>query len=166
MKNWKLLTLFFVIPIIFSGCCMYTFSGNVPSHLKTIAIPPFENQTAEFGLSEMLTDELIELFTTDNTLKVRTLSSADAVIRATIMRIEDRPSTVNANETVSEYRVSVTVKVKCEDLVMGKIIWEENVSNFGIYPFSGGSSADRDAGIEEAVEKIVEDILNKTVSGW
>jgi Lipopolysaccharide-assembly len=166
VKNWKRLILFVLLPIIFSGCCMYTFKGNVAPHLKTIAIPPFENQTAEFGLSEQLTEDLIDLFSSDNTLKVRSLSSADAVIRATIVRIDDRPSTISANETVEEYKVTINVRVKCEDLVLGKVIWEENISNFGIYPFQGGSSADRKSGIDEAIEKIVEDILNKTVSGW
>ncbi len=149
-----------------AGCAIYTFSGNVPGHLKTVAIPAFENQTAEFGLVEKLTDELVDRFILDNSLKVRDLRDANSAVFGTIVRIEDIPFSYSADETVEEYKVTVVVRVRFEDLVKAKIVWEETLSQFGVYPFSGGSSAQREEGIDKAVEKLSEDILNKTVSGW
>jgi len=149
-----------------AGCGIYTFGGSVPSHLSSVAIPMLENQTAEFGLAETITEELIEQFTIDNSLKVKELRNADSAIFATVVRIADQPSTYNANETVEEYKVTLVVKVRYEDLVEKKVVWEETISQFGVYPFSGGSSAERESGLLEAVDKLVEQVINKTVSGW
>ncbi len=149
-----------------SGCGIYTFSGNVPGHLKTLAIPDFENQTAEYGIEDQLTDEVISVFRNDNTLSIRSEEEADCVIRGVIVTITDRPSTFSPDETVQEYRITLGVAVEFYDKVQDKVVWEERLSNFGVYPFTGGAGASRDEGIEEAIEKLAEDILNKTVSGW
>jgi hypothetical protein len=155
-----------VLFLFTNGCGVYTFSGNVPGHLKTIAIATFENQTAEFGIVEILTEAVEEKFRSDNTLKLRDQKNADSILHGIITGINDRVSTYNLDETPEEYKITLTVLVKFEDRVKNKIIWEESLSAFGIYPFSGGSSAEREAGLEEAVVKLSEDILNKTVSGW
>jgi outer membrane lipopolysaccharide assembly protein LptE/RlpB len=159
------LTSLALIFLIVSGCGVYTFSGAVPGHLKSIAVPPFENQTAEFGLAEDLSAALIDEFLDDNSFKVLDLRQADAVIYGTIVRIHDAPSTYSSNESVQEYKVTITARVRYEDLVKGKIIWDETISSFGTFP-TGGGLAERAEGIDEAVKKLTEDILNKTVSGW
>lgn len=157
---------FLLLPAYFlSGCGFYTFSGNVPGHLESIAIPAVENRTAEFGLVEELTDAIIESFTQDNTLKIRKLQNADCVLYCTLLRLDDKPFSFQANETVDEYKVTLTLKVKFEDRVKGKTVWEETLTQFGVYPFGEGASA-REDGIAEAIEKLAEEILNKTVSGW
>lgn len=150
---------------VLSGCGMYTFTGAVPTHLESIAVPPFQNNTAEFGLSEDLSNALIDEFIDDNSFKVLDLRQADSVIYGTITRVQDVPNTYTADETVEEYKVTITVRVRYEDLVKGKVVWEETLSAFGIYPFGGGL-AEREQGVEEATRKLTEDILNKTVSGW
>lgn len=53
----------FAFPLLFSSCGIYSFSGNLPGGVKSIAIPVFENQTAEFGIVETLTDEVVGQFT-------------------------------------------------------------------------------------------------------
>ncbi|MDP8208517.1 MAG: LptE family protein [Candidatus Electryonea clarkiae] len=159
MQKLSLLSLLvFLVP----GCGIYTFGGNVPGHLKSVAIPIFENQTSEFEIVELLTEAVEEAFRVDNTLKIKDIKNADSVLNGTIIRIGDVPSTYNADETVDEYKITVSVQVSFEDKIKGKIIWEEIVSGWGIYPSDGV----RDEGMEKAVEKLAEDILNKTVSGW
>ncbi|MBS1262510.1 MAG: hypothetical protein MAG453_01863 [Calditrichaeota bacterium] len=148
-----------------AGCGFYTFGGAVPGHLNSVAIPIFENQTSEFGIAEDLYDALLDEFTTDNTLKVVDLRDADSVIQGVIVRVDDVPSTFSADESVEEYKVTITLRVSYRDLVKDKVVWEQTVSEFGIYPFSGGRSA-REQGVQEALDKLTEDILNKTVSGW
>ena len=37
-------------------------AGSIPPHIKSIAIPLMDNQTAEFGLAEDITDGIIEQF--------------------------------------------------------------------------------------------------------
>jgi len=43
----------------FVGCIYYSMAGSIPPHIKSIAIPLVENQTAEFGMSEAVTDNMV-----------------------------------------------------------------------------------------------------------
>lgn len=148
-----------------SSCGFYSFSGSLPPHLKTIAIPLFEDRTAEFGIKEELTDALIDEFTKDNTLKIADRSNADLFLQGTIVSVDDRAGAYDQRERVQDVRVYVTVKVKCEDMVKRAALWEERLTQWGTYDPSLGPDA-RSEGIAEAIEKLTLDILNKTVAGW
>jgi len=62
----------------------------------------------------------------------------------------------------------VKVLAKFEDLKKNKVFWEEEITQWGTYnpdALSGENSNRQDA-IGEAIDKIVTDIFNKTISGW
>ena len=56
-----------ILPV-FVGCIYYSMAGSIPPHIKSIAIPLAENQTAEFGMSEAVTDNMVNEFTEENIL--------------------------------------------------------------------------------------------------
>ena len=148
------------------SCGPYSLSGSsVPPHIKTVAIPLFEDQTSEFQIKEQLTDAVIEEITRDNTLKIATEAQADAIIYGKIVSISDQASTYDANEQVESYRVYITVNVEVKDVKLAKNMWKEPLRQWGEYSIDPTTDA-RQAGIEIAIKKIAEDILNKTVSGW
>lgn len=152
----------------FGACCMYSFTGaSVPEHLKTIAIPMADDRSggAEPGLREKLTEVLTKKFIDDNTLQVTDKSSANAVLECTVVSISDAPAIVTAGEQIATRRITISVSVVNKDLVKRKNIFEKTFSNYGDYP-SGGSIDSRRSAIEEAIEKIAQDILLDTVSGW
>ena len=151
--------------IIVLNCGIYSFSGSLAPHLKTVAVPLFDNRTVEFGIAEDMTDTVIEEFTRDNTLKIADRSTADILIDATILRVDDRAGAFDANEMVQDVKIYVSVNVKCTDQVKDQVLWEERITQWGGYDPSGGPDARLD-GIAEAIDKISKDILNKTVSGW
>ena len=43
----------------FSSCMYYSLAGSIPPHINSVAIPIVENQTAEFGMSESVTENLL-----------------------------------------------------------------------------------------------------------
>jgi hypothetical protein len=152
-----------MILIIFTltGCGIYSFSGStLPSHIKTVAVPLFEDKTTEFGIDQKFTDGLINAIIEDNTLKIADPRSADALVRGEILRVEDRAGQYNAQETASDYRVTISIKVAFEDVKKRKVLWEETWTDWGSY------SNDREEGIDEAIKKLSTEILNRTVSGW
>jgi hypothetical protein len=147
--------------LVISECGIYSFSGStLPPHIKTVAVPLFEDKTTEFGIDQKFTDGLIDAIIQDNTLKIADPRSADALVRGEILRVEDRAGQYNAQETASDYRVSITAKVAFEDVKKRQILWEETWTQWGSY------TDDREAGIDEAIKKISTEILNRTVSGW
>ncbi|HTX19539.1 MAG TPA: LptE family protein [Bacteroidota bacterium] len=157
--------------LLFSACT-YSFSGSsVPKHLKTIAIPLFEDQSG-FGeptLKESLTQNLITLFTNDNSLEVAERNTADSILEGSVVSVEDAPSVIappvpgSTSEQVSKRRITVTVHVVFQDLKLRKKVWEKNFSNWGEYSLGTETRA---VAITQAVGKVTEDILIETVSGW
>ncbi len=146
-------------------CGFYSFSGSLPPHLNTVAIPLFDNRTAEFGVAEEMTDTLIDEFTRDGSLKISERGSSDVLVEGSIIRIDDRAGAYTQSEEVEDLKIYVTVKIKCTDQVKRQVMWEERLTQFGTYDPAEGADG-RLTAITEAIEKTSEEILNKTVSGW
>jgi len=160
-----LLTFHFSFLIFLSGC-MYSFSGSsVPKHLKTIAVPLFEDQSGfgEPGLAESFTTTLINLFVNDNSLEVAERNTADSILEGSIVSVQDVPQVVTPGEQVSTRRVTVNVHVTYQDLKLRKKVWDKSFSNWGEY---NTSSETRTIALTQAVNKVTDDILIETVSGW
>jgi Lipopolysaccharide-assembly len=159
------LVLNFLVLVVLSGC-VYSFSGSsVPKHLKTIAIPLFEDQSGfgEPSLRESLTQSLVNLFTNDNSLEVAERNTADSILEGSIVTVEDSPSIIAPGEQVSTRRITVRVHVVYQDLKLRKKVWEKDFSNWGEYSLG---SETRTVAMTQAVAKVTEDILIETVSGW
>lgn len=148
------------------GCGVYSFSGSANPHLKTVAVPIFDDQTAEFGVKEQLTNAIIASFNRDNTLKIADRRVADVIVAGTILRLNEQAGAYTSQEQVQEIRVYLTAKIKCDDVKKRKVLWEEELTQFGAYSPGGANSGDRQSAIAEAVEKIATEVLNRTVSGW
>ncbi len=159
------LTVIFSMCALLSGCGNYSFTGAVAGDIKSISIPLFSNQTAEFGIQETITDALITGFQREGILKIVDESRADAILHGTILRISDTPNTYTADEQVSEYRFQITCDIALEKTGTGEDLWKESFSTWGNYPYTG-SLSDRQIGIDEALRKLTEDILNRIVSNW
>ena len=152
---------FLIAGFLVMQCGVYSFSGSsLPSHIKTVGVPLFENETPEFGISETLTDGLIDAVSKDNSLKLDRARTADALLKGKIMRIRDTAGQYNDQEVASDYRVYITIQMEFQDVKKKKNLWEETFTEWGAY------ENDRDAGIADAVKKLTEDILNRTVAGW
>ena len=152
--------------LFFLSGCAYSFSGSsVPKHLKTIAIPLFEDQSGfgEPGLKESFTTALINLFVNDNSLQVAEQNTADSILEGSIVAVQDAPSIISPGEQVTTRRVTINVRVTYQDLKLRKKVWEKNFSNWGEYSTSGET---RTVALTQAVNKVTEDILIETVSGW
>lgn len=156
-----------VFLVLLAGCT-YSFTGaSVPPHLKTIAIPAVEDQSG-FGdptLRDSFTRDLMQQFTSDNTLEISDRANADAVLEGVITDVRDAPAVLQDGENVSARRISVSVRMTFQDLKLRKKVWEKTFTQYGDYP-SGGGLAQRKEGVDEAVRKLTEDILNETVAGW
>jgi outer membrane lipopolysaccharide assembly protein LptE/RlpB len=149
--------------LILSGCGVYSFSGSMSSGIESIAVPVFENESVEYGIAEELTSGVIEGFVADNTLKVISRSKADAVLEGIILRYERSAYTYDENDQVQEYKVNITAKVRLNKSD-GSLVWEEeSLADYGIY---NADDETEEEGKSRAIEKIAEDIVNRTVKDW
>ena len=70
-----------------------------------------ENQTAEFGISETVTDNILSKFNVENILRVTDEESASSILTGTITRVTDAPYTFTKQEAVTEYRFTVHMNI-------------------------------------------------------
>ena len=161
--------LFIIAALVnFTSCCSYSFTGaSVPEHLKTISIPVADDRSGagEPGLRELFTTMLTQKFIDDNTLRVSDRVNANASLDCTIASFSDAPAVVSGGNNVTTRRVTIGVQVIYKDLIKRKTIYEQNFSNYGDYIGTGGLT-EKSAAISIAVDKITEDVLLATVSGW
>ena len=153
--------------IVLSGCSYSFKGGSVPSHLKTVAIPIMEDQSGygDPALRDLFTQKLVERFTNDNTLQLTDRNTADSMLEGVVIDVKDTPEVLQDGEQVTLRKIIVTVRMTFQDLKLRKKVWEKSFTNWGNYP-SGGGLTQRNEGVQKAVEKLTEDILNETVAGW
>jgi hypothetical protein len=149
---------------LFIACGIYSFSGSSLGGIKTIAIPLFDNQTDQYGIREALTEKIADRFVQDNTLKVVNEKIADSILRGTIIKYSRESYTFDENENIKEYIVRIWVQVSFEEKKNKKVMWkEDNLLGWGIY---SALDETEDLGRQRAIDKLAEDIVNKTVKGW
>lgn len=148
--------------ILVCSCGMYSFSGGGYPGINSVSIPMFEDRSAEFQIREKLTEAVIDKFLRDNTLKLVDEDHADSVVRGTILRVDDRPIALSENEQAQEFEVYVTLQIEYEDLQKHRMIFSETFQGRGTF----SDLAQRTQAVDEAIEKISTDILNRVVSGW
>jgi len=147
------------------GC--YGFAGGgLPSHIKTVAILPFDNQTAEPALVQEVSDALTEAMERRLGLRLSSEASADAVVRGTIVRydpdllLSQQPG--QGNVQVTRRRVRLVLNVEIYDQREGKALWQRSgLSIDGEY----APPAEAD-GRRVAMDKLVQDIVDGAQSQW
>ena len=160
----KIITI--LVLLIMSSCGYYSFKGALPSHIKTVAVPLFDNNTSYPNVREDLTNMIVDEFISDNSLSITDESNADIIISGTISSITQRAASVASGETVEEYHVYVNVKVKCEDVQNNKALWEKSFNEYGSMDAGTADDSEREAAILAAMEKVTENILNNTLGYW
>ena len=153
-----------------AGCAYTTGSALLPSHLRTIAIPTFENGTTEYVLEKELTQSVIDKFIADNHLKVVDERVANSVLRGRITGYRNAVFGFTGTNEAQEYRVTISVAVTFKDLVKNREIWKDpeitKYANYYVQAVPGDSAHTELQGRQQAVAKIADEILSRTVEGW
>jgi hypothetical protein len=150
---------------LFLSCGYYSFTGSIPSDIKTVAVPLFDDNTSFPGVREDLTNKVIDAFINENVLQVVPEANADLLITGTILSINERAAIITTGEDVEQYEVYVNVKVKCLEVKSGKVWWEKTLRRFGI--MGGLENIDeRNEAIDVAIIEITQDVLDNTLASW
>lgn len=149
-----------------SGCGIYSFKGQGIGGIKSVAVEPLENQTAEFGLSDNLTDAVITKLLSDRTLAVADRGSAEALLSGRIISYMDEPLSYTSTETVTENQVKIVVEFSLRRPDSTTPLWEGQVTGQGSYPYSETNLDSRTEGLKKALDQITTDLINKLTSDW
>jgi hypothetical protein len=148
--------------------CLYGFAGGgLPPSIKTVALLPFDNQTAEPTLTQEVQTSVREAVESRLGLRQASESQADAVVRGTIVRYEpDLPVQYTGGEdrtvNVTRRLVQITVSVEIIDQKLNKPIWS-NRSLLVDGEYDPGQEQD---GRDVALQKLVTNIVEGAQSQW
>lgn len=154
-----------VLLLLAGGGCGYGLSPKLATHIKSVAVPTFKNETLEYGLEEEITQAVIDKFTEDNNLRVVSEDRADSVVYGVIKAYKRRVAGFSAQEIANEYEIAIIIDVAVRDRVKSKELWKEEALARTTNYFVDQVESERE-GRQEAVKQIAEDIVSRTVQGW
>jgi lipopolysaccharide assembly LptE-like protein len=149
------------------ACIPYGFAGGgLPRDIHTVAVIPFDNETASPEIQVELTDQLRKALDSRLGLRAAAEPRADAVVRGIITKYEpDVPVAVSADPTqatTARRRVQVTIDVSIVNQKTGKTLWErKGLSAEGEYPERAEAE-----GRKQALTRIVNDVIEGAQSQW
>jgi hypothetical protein len=96
--------------------------------------------------------------------------SADCVIRGRITGYKNAVFGFSAANRAQEYRVTISCAVVFKDLVKNREIWNEpdlvKTANYFVVDVPGQPAETELDGRKEAIVKIADEILSRSVEGW
>lgn len=151
-----------------AGCYSFSGGGGLPSHVRTAYVEPVQNETTRFGISETLTQMLLNAAQDRLGLRLAAERESDALIRATLTRYDQQAVNFEGVEgegaDVLQYRVTITARVEILDVSRREVLWtSSSVSGQGEYD---PESETEEAGREVALENLVQKIVDGAQSQW
>ena len=157
-----------VLLLAVAGCGLWPYGfagGGLPSHIRTIAVLAFDNETAVSDLPRDITESLRRELQSRLGLRLAPESQANAIVRGNILRYEqDIPIGFSAdpNTTTARRKLQITVDISIIDQASGKTLLERRaLVAEGEYAESAEISGRR-----QAVEKLIDEIVRGVQSQW
>ena len=153
------------------GGCNYSFSAGagLPSHVRTVAVLPFENETGRFEVTQEIHDALLRELPRALGLSLAGEESADAIVSGVIVgynltaplyRRGQEAETVQVLQREVELRVEVQILDRAEYA----ILWDDTRLRV-VGQYLDASETEED-GRAEAIELLVQEIVDGAQSNW
>jgi hypothetical protein len=152
-----------------AGCRLspYKFAGGgLPRNVRTIAILPFENQTAVPDLQRELFESLRTTLQRRLNLRDASESRADAIVRGSIVKYDaDVPIAFSADPRAANQarrQLQLVVDVTIIDQASGRTLWERR----GLTAKGEYAERNEAAGRRQAIDQLLSDIVEGAQSQW
>lgn len=151
--------------------CNYTFQAGagLPSHVRTVAVVPFENETDRFELTQEVHEEFMERIPQAFGVRTAGEEHADAVVEGSIRNysVETpsfRPSGDRQRAEVIERQVTITLEIRVVDRANNLILWDEqSLSARGEYAEATELEED---GRRVAITRLAQAVIDGIQSNW
>lgn len=148
---------------------MYTFNqgGGFPSHIRTIYIESFENETVEFGVGQLIDQELMRRVPRALGVQLAGRETADAILSGRITQYSNQTQSQRATEaggfSVEQQQVNITASARIVEVARNVILWEGQITGQALY--RPDSQSEEDARVV-AVDQLVQRIIDGAQSQW
>jgi len=105
--------------------CGYSFRGNLPDHIKTVAVPVFTNKTSEPAVESLLTSAVVQAFASNGRLRVVKPEDADAILDGEVVGYSVQSIAFDNQANVRQYRLQVTMNLKLRDVRRNTVLFDQ-----------------------------------------
>jgi lipopolysaccharide assembly LptE-like protein len=119
MNHCRVLVL--IAAALLSGCG-YSTQGNLPPHIKTVAVPVLKNRTLQPGVETAITSAVVRAFSTR--LRVVPADEADSILEGEIVGYQLDGAGFDRNANVQAYHLRVVLNVAFRDVRQNKMLWQ------------------------------------------
>jgi len=164
----KLIAILVLLVSMLQACSGgYSFTGGSVGDAKTISVDYFLNKAplVNPNLSQQLTEEVKDIFIQQTPLELRERNT-DLIVEGSIVGYDVRPMSAQGNETSSQSRFTITIKVKFTNNLEPEKSYEETMSRFRDYSSENLFSDVEDQLVSEINQELAEDIMNRAIANW
>jgi hypothetical protein len=168
MRRFGVLIASISTPLLLSASgCLYSFAGGgLPSHIRTMAIATFDNQTPSPDLPKELYDEMRRELQRRLGVRDAPRERADALVRGVISGYEpDVPVGFSADPRealTSRRRLQLTVEIEIVDQSSGRVLFQ----NKSMREEADYNERAEQEGRKQAITKLVQKIVEGVQSNW
>ncbi len=171
-KRILLLTLLFST-LLLNSCGIYNFTGGNVGEAKTFQVNYFQNyatqspgSTFEPGMDRDFTLALQDRILNQTSLDLINNGNADLLYEGEITEYRISPMSATSQQTASQNRLSIRVKVRFYNNTKEDADFEQSFSFFYDYPANSQLSAVKSEAHEVIFERITQDIFNTSLADW
>ncbi len=154
-----------IVCTVFSGCGyrLVGTSSKLPGHIKTMAIPVFENKTNQPELHRNLTDAIREAFINDVRVKIVASKKADLIVKGTLSYYDIRAVAFDQNDVATQYWVKIAINLNAYDQVKQKTYLTQQLRTRWDYK-AGDDVIDAEEARLQALKEAYQDLALRMVS--
>jgi hypothetical protein len=145
----------------------YSFTGGQFSGAKTFSVDLFRSQTALAGpvYAQRLTEGLKDQMLAQSPLTLAD-RNGDLQYQGTITEYRVAPAAIQANETASLSRLSITVKVKYTNTLEPSLSFDKSFTKFADFPAGEDLFSVEEDLWRSINEQLILEIYNASVANW
>jgi outer membrane lipopolysaccharide assembly protein LptE/RlpB len=165
-----------LMAVLMAGCG-YSTRSLLPDNYRNICVEPFENKIDYMnaderkvyipGLETRVRGAIVDRYLFDGNLRVAEQADADLMLRGRLLSFAREELSLQADDTVKEYRIRITVALTLEDPADKTVVWEEpSFSGEATYRTSGALAKSETQAIEDALADLATRVVARTIENW
>ena len=114
-----------------------------------------------------ITRAVTNKFLTDGTLRIANESTADLILKSSLVDFKRDALRYDTNDNIEEYRVKLLVNMELTNNKTGVVMWKEKgFAGETTSRTSGPLAKSDDAAVNDAVDDLARRIVERTVEAW
>ena len=147
--------------------CGYSFRGNLPDHIKTVAVPVFVNKTTEPAVESFLTSAVVDAYASNGRLRVVKTEEADAILTGEVIGYNVMSIAYDNVANVRQYRLAVTMNLRLRDVKKNAILFEQQglkeQADFQVLGAVSQTISNEEAAVRTAANLVGRSIVSLTI---